>query len=718
MSSSQRHKVDRKKREHKRDLHRAAKAMKASGLGPKRSKKSRETARLALKISNIHPDKEAILTKILKAREAARVTRSDKRLQKEENDRQEEVDAQRAEEAKKVAPSNKKALLYVAHSKSNDFTAQFYKSLEEMVYPIQTAATEGEETANTDEVHAEMPCSAYLVTVDARCAVQTTPWTLLDAIVDRGNEYATAAEAKKAVAPKKRGRDDSSDVTPSKRVLVCFALTKCDLVSSEALTTQFALLAEAVHRRYFHDVKVSSGKHKLSAHSLELPGGITMTMCPVSTQFDRCQKHLLKILRRFQSLCAPEAPKDAAKTSKKEATMKHNMADKVCVFIIGLPNTGRRTLARSLMTVGTDSAVAVVPLRAAQVQLVKSFEDNSVHVRFVLPSSKSITLVQLPEDAILRKEATEALASGDILFQSYSAVEKLQEPEAVAIMLAQGVQDPVQLAQAFCQPVFSTTGSSEDIVKGVAAFLRGIGHTVRREGGFHVSPLFAANAGTAGQLAATSLTASTGFASREQSNRLSLIDASFSNARPTKLVRISNISMTKKGKQTTVKRVDGHNALRIGARTFLREFCGGKNVPWAVLRAKQPLTPQGVADVSRVFSLALFGTPEVAMKTFADTQEYLNTFLGQLDHLMRDFLVLLPNGVVEFRDDAIVPVLHSLEEIEVKPTASRAEEDTDEEEDDEEEDDEEEDEEEDDEEEDDEEEDDEEIDDADEEDDE
>lgn len=666
MSSNQRHKVERKKREHKRDLNKAAKAMKAAGLGPKRSKKSRETARLALKISNIHPDKEAILTKVLQAREAARVSRAtDKKEAKDEEDSQQVMDAQDLANMKRQSGSSKKALLYIPTSQSNQFTFQFNKSLEEMVFPIRTAS-------QADEVNPEMPTSAYVVTVDSRCAVQSAPWTLVDAIVARGAEYARAHMTETGASAKKRGRDEAA-ATRKKQVLILFALTKCDLVSAQTISTQFALIATAIQERYFAGEKKPHQK-SFSAHSLELPGGIVFSFAPVSTEFEKCQKQLLKVLRRFHASCGAEAP--ATKTSV------HNMTAKVCTFVIGLPNTGRRTLARSLLTTGSDSAVAVVPLRAAQVQLVKTETEGEVLVRFVLPNSKSVTIVQFPEDSRLRSEANEALAAGDVLFQSYSAVEKMQEPEAVAIMLAQGVTDPRQLAQAFCQPTYQLSSSDEETVKSVAHFLKGIGNTVRREGGFHISPLFVSNSGSAGQLAATSLTASSGFTSKDESNRLTLLDSSFSNARPSKLVRISNISIGKGKtgrKDSAVKKIDGRNALRIGARTFLREFSQGKHVPWAILRAEKVLTPASVAESSRVLSLALFGRQETIEKTFASASEYLQAYLDDLTHLLKDVLVLLPNGVVEFRPDSIVPVLHSLEEEAVSESDEEPEEDEEEE---------------------------------------
>lgn len=700
MSSNQRHKIERKKREHKRDLRKAAKAMKGAGLGPSRSKKTRETARLALKISNAHPDKEQILTQILKARESAKVVRSGKRAQKKEDELQGgDVEAP-------VVPqvaSNKKNMLFIPNSRSNDFTFQFNKALEEIVYPIDEDDLDEEEKAN--KLHAEAPCSTYLVTVDARCAVQSAPWTLIDAIVERGAEY--AAKNAVAAAPvssspqqgKKRGREEAQPVEeeslkPQKHVLILFALTKADLVSAETISTQFALLAHAVHKRYFGN-QTSSSKKKvaITSDSLELPGGIHFSITPVSTQFDRCQKHVLKILRLF-------ATKYMVKVKKGNQAMAHNLVDKVCAFVIGLPGTGRRTLSRCLLTTGTDSAVAVVPLRAAQVQLVKSKDESRVDVRFVLPNAKNVTLVQFAEDVRHRTASSSAVAGGDIIFQSYSFLEKIGDPETIAVMVANSAVNKVGLAQAFCQ-AYSAGASATDgpaatdehMCDVAAKFLKGIGHTVRREGGFHVSPLFVAGAGSLGQISANSLTASTNFTSGQSSNASTLLDATYSNARPSKLVRVGLVNTEhmkgrKQAKQTRngIKRADGHNALRIGARTFLREFVQSKNVPWAILRANnEVLTPQIVADASRVFSLALFTNKEDG-KEYANSSEYFATYLSHITSLLKDVLVLLPNGVVEFAPDSVVPVLHDLEEPVVEESEEESDEEEDEEESDEEED--------------------------------
>ena len=87
----------------------------------------------------------------------------------------------------RTAGSNTKNLLFVPNAKGGDFVFQFRKSLHEMVYPIRE---EGDDEAAAESV--EVPAAAYLVTVDARCAVQSCPWTLVDAIMERGEQYAAA----------------------------------------------------------------------------------------------------------------------------------------------------------------------------------------------------------------------------------------------------------------------------------------------------------------------------------------------------------------------------------------------------------------------------------------------------------------------------------------------------------------------------------------------
>ncbi|EPY27592.1 hypothetical protein AGDE_10689 [Angomonas deanei] len=476
MSSKQRHKIDRKKKEHKRDLRKAAKALKAKGLGPKRSKKSREMAKLALQVSNSNPDKEKILSNVLMARENARVERSNKR-------RREQNVAESAPIAKEIPTTRN--VLYLPGKQGGNFGVQFTRSLTELVFPPPG------ENRSVDEI----PSVAYLVTLDSRFAVQSVPWTLIDAIVEQSRVY--------------KG---------TRKVLLLFVFTKMELVSTAALVSQFSLLAVELCKRYTEKA---------------FDGNLVCSFTPFSINHAKLQRHLIRVLHQFMD-------SDSCKTSK----MRSNLDNKICAFVIGLPNTGRRSLCRVLASESNQSSVSMVPLRAAQMQLSRGAD--AVETKFALPNAKSITLVTFPEDFALLKELRDVSGS-DILFRSQGFVERCPEPEHIACVLFEGFHDKVSLYQAFCQPAgdADVEDESEDAKLKVAArFLRGLGKTVRQEKGFHVSPLFVPNAGSMGRLNSSNLTAHVGYTSGQQQSRGNLLDATYSNATPSKLVRISSVVHT------------------------------------------------------------------------------------------------------------------------------------------------------------------------------
>ncbi|ESL08404.1 hypothetical protein TRSC58_03893 [Trypanosoma rangeli SC58] len=620
MTSRQRHKIERKKREHKRDLRRAAKSLKKSGLGPKRTKKTRELAKLALKVSNSHPDKEVILQRVLQAREDARVERA-KRSEKpsvEEDDVHGNVES--ACEVTHIAPSlhgTKKVLKYIPVSESNNFSYQFNKVLEELVFPPPGSLI-------------ELPSVAYLITLDARCAVQCIPWALLDAIVHGSNIYHSNGGMR--------------------RVLLLFAITKIDLVSVPAVVTQISILANALCERY---MKINDGEE-----SLMLTDAIRIAFCPVSKLFDKTTRHVIRILRQFLS---------SEQCSQSNAYC--NLEGKLCSFVIGLPNTGRRALSRTLLHHGTDSGVSLVPVSAAQVQMMTTKDDNKGDLKFKLafPNAKEITLLQFPEDAVLLRELF-SLSGGDVVFKPFSFIERMTSPEVVGCMLFAAAVDKIALAQSFCQPGedFSLSCDEEQNLKRAQRFFRGLGHTVRREKGFYVSPLFVSNAGTIGKLSSSSLTASVCFTSRQQSTQTTLLEASFSNATPNKLIRISSVVAPSRGRRksnASVQRMDSHNALKLGARTFVREICQGENVPWAVMRppTKKCLTKTEVESASVIFDLSLcLGKRLGTLETRHDFAGHFATLLDHVASLLKQYLMFLPNKVVEFDPDCIIAPIHDL----------------------------------------------------------
>ena len=596
MPSAQRHKIERKKREHKRDLRKAAKALAKNGMAPKRSKKARQAAKMVLKISNADPDKERYLSQMLEAREAARVvraqTRREKRAEAAASEAASNVDGEAVQRA--AVEKSERQAMYVPVKYHFNQKYQFMKIVEDLVFPAEKGAQ-------------GLPCSLFLVTADIRCAVQSLPWTLLDSII-------AASKAKEDAKPHK--------------VLILIAMTKCDIVSASAIGTQVALLDHAL-----------AGRYPDAAES-----GVVFSACPVSIYFDNSIRHLLKMVRAYNT----EVHAGVDKAAASKAT---NLTGKVACFLFGLPGTGRHSLSKAMATVGTDSAVIVTSLRSGRVQAGKEEADP---VKFVIPNSRLITVVTIPEDNELTKQSGANVISGDILFQNASYLERMQEPEHVAAVLLGGCVDRTLLAQAFCQPAFAADDATEAM-----KFLIGIGRSVTRDRGFNVSPLLIDGAGTAGRIASSSLLASHGFTT----SKTSLLDTTYSQAAPTKFVHLSSVVYKgKKGGQSlAVKRTDGQNPARIGARTFLREFVQGRNVPWAVMRPgsnDDAITAESAATL-RVISLKHF-VASTKVKV-AEGPAPFAAFAEALSELVNPNLVLLPRAVVEFSADAICPILHDTE---------------------------------------------------------
>ena len=697
VTSAKRNKIERKKREHKRDLRKAAKSLQKNGMGAKRSKKSREAAKMALRISNADPDKEKVLERILQTRETVKVLRADARLQRRE-DVMVALAAKQAKDARRAArvaeglpdessgddedasgsdveegvkaKGSERSMVYIPNKFGWNFMYQFSKVVEDLVFPIDGEESDSEDDEKEDNSAAApktardgLPSSMFLITCDARCAVQSVPWTLVDRIVDQAEAYSQAV----ANTPDRTKAKKGSAV--GDKVLILFAMTKIDVVNAQTIGTQLALMDAALKERYANSPALKQ---------------LIFTLCPVSTQFDGTIKYLLRIVRWFNERKYDEyADKDAASKAC-------NLAGKTAVFVLGLPNTGRRSLCRALLSIGTESAVCTTSLRAARIQQQKKAvaesdddeeaseesEEKEELVKFVIPGCKIATFITLPEDEALRKLASSSVLAGDILFQSDSYVERMEEPEAVAMMIVNGVTDKTALAQAFCQPSFEVPNDTAVDqatldrlrMKGAEYFLKGIGHTVRRDKGFTVSPLLVESAGTAGKLSSSSLLASSGFSNQ----KASLLDSTHSSARPGKFVHISAVvtrgSSGKKAKgRRAVKRSDGSNALRIGARTFIREFCQSRNVPWAVLAPGAASPNISSADAAKIqmlsfnaFESNLAGckaTPAVAPGATCP----FAIFAEGISRLMKQYLVLLPNGVIEMTPSTIAPILHDVE---------------------------------------------------------
>ncbi|KAG8347356.1 putative GNL3L Grn1 putative GTPase [Trypanosoma vivax] len=611
MSSRQRHKIERKKREHKRDLRRAAKALKKSGLGPKRSKKARELAKLALKVSNSHPDKESIIHKVLQSREEARVLRANKRGGV--TDCADSQQCSPKEMDNMPRSQRKKVFTLIPAGKLNNFSYQFNRTLEDLVFPLPESSM-------------QIPSVAYLITLDSRCTVQSLPLGLIDAVVHEGNKYG-----------KNGGR---------RKILLLFALTKVDLISSTALVSQVSLLSHALYERYL----------KVSEDAL-IPGEVLrFALCPVSYRFDKTVNRIALIMKKF-----------LASEGCSGLNVNSNLDGKLCTFVVGLPNTGRRTLCRALARHCGDSIVSIVPVSSTQVQLVKEEggEGDIILTKLNVPNARQITLMRFSEDTVLIDELSRH-AGGGVIFKPISSVEKMCDPDVVGCMLFDSAIDRVSLAQVFCQPCDDLDSAlvDDDKITAAAQFFRRLGQTIRKEKGFYASPLFVKNCGTMGKLSSSSLTASVDFTSGQQSSRSTLLDASYSSATPNRLVRISMFSHDKRKHKKPVRRADFRDAVLLGARTFVREICLGVNVPWAVMRHPTgPLTMPDVELASTIFDSSLCCGNKLGFISPKDAAEHLTTLIDSVSDLMKQYLIFLPNNVVEFHPEFIAPPLHDLDEM-------------------------------------------------------
>lgn len=470
ITTRQRHKVQRKIREKKRDIRKAAKVMKKSGFKV-RSKKSREVMKQVLRISNANPEKERILEQILQVREVAKVERAKKRLG--ENDAT-QADAKEGQPPVAELPSTSSVRRTLLIPTANAYDAQF-----------QFSAVLGD----LKEI-----APVFGVCVDARCTVESCPWAMVEQIVEARLD---------AEQPKKRARSEST--SSSRKTTIVFIITKIDLVSLEALNNQFNALAAEVASRF--------GSTK---------GGVEYVCLPFSSQYERTAKHVFKVLHH---LLQSEVPTPA----------------RACCCLVGLPNSGRSTLARSVLEAGSASSVVIAPLRTVHSVSPKNEGDEAQKI--VVPGAKSVTFLTLP-DTNLGKE----ILAGDVIYSSPSSVEKLSEPEVPAMLLVDSFFDRAALCQLFAMP----------LAEKPEFFLKGLGRSILREGGFHVAP-FVKGTSSGSELSSNLLCAST--------------DVLMSGS----LVKVFP------------KRSDGRNTLRVGARCFLKEFCSGRNLLWATRTAERPV---------------------------------------------------------------------------------------------------------------------------------
>jgi shikimate kinase len=711
-TSSQRHKVERKIREHKRDIRKAAKTMKAGGLKP-RNKKSLETAKLALRVSNSNPDKERILKGLIASREAAKEERTARRQAIRDGGKAEHLRERGAEdvasddedeaasegsddgEAEEGVSDKlfKRSRAELAHAEERLTSKQVQERERQRAKAQQTAANAarqreamsqhllipaGEHVGSphlqfgkvVDSLALEVP--VFIVTLDARCAVQSIPWEQLDSIVaaatltrdalHEAEEAAASPQGKTArpsgrVSGKANGAADASAVDTAERInptsssvqrMVLLVLNKAELVPLDVLALGYSNVAEAIHGRYGDLLKPAPAP----ANSNPVPGTITdlvattpvtFTCLPHSAVVDGSSNVLLRTLRNFHA--AFVAPFDAYRATKS------NMKGKIGVCVIGFPGTGKTTLCRCLQQMGTDSVVSTVPCRTIRTATSKD-EGASTTSKIIIPSAKQITLVTIADDEQLKATP---IASGDAVFHSISRLEKLKEPETVAVLLAEQFRDQTALCQALSLPIMPTA----------VAFLKAFGRCIIRERGFQPSGVFAGGGGSL------------------SNSHLSVSDA-------------QGAAMYVAGlRKVHVKRRhdDGRNPLRVGARTFLKTFHEGRHIVWAVKRnaaEAETTKDHDVAAMVNVFS-TLYVPKQVLTALSADDAAALRivkqtpgaVLLMVVQFAMRDAMALLPHKALEVDASAVIAPSHEDEDDEEDDEEFEEEEGDDGEEDDE-----------------------------------
>lgn len=594
-SSSQRHKVDRKKRDAKRDLRKAAKVMKAAGL-KQRSKKSRETAKLALRVSNANPDKEEILKRLIVSREAAKADRLARRTASKEEA------AAASASGSDVEDSDDDRGPALLHAADERLTAKQVQQRERKAAQDAKAAANrdkqinamkqylfvppGEDVGSADKQLAKIVdrlpdgVPVFLVTLDARCAEQSLPWEMLDSVVAD------------AVA---RGCDRV-------RRVVAFTLCKADLVPLDALAASFVNVAGAVEARYGQSLKTLKPR---GDQGIRCTAPVSFLCAPFSCFVDDSAAMLLHTLRGVKNVVLEGH--DVGST---------NMQGKLGCAVIGLPGTGKSTLCKCLVERGTDSAVAIVPCRS-----IRTAQTESGESKIIIPGAKGVTLVTIADDNKLKSAP---IMAGDVVFHSISRVEKLENPEEAAALLAEYFDDQLALCQSLSLPAAPNS----------TIFLKSLGRCIVREGGFQPAGSFS---GTGG------------------SQSVSLLSASNAQGAALSAANLRKVRVNRRF-------LDKRNVLRVGARTFLKQFHEGKHIVWSVLRATAQTTnvdavnlfvpayiPKQVANV-----LTAGGEKPIAA---AVQKGQGGVALMVLQHAMRDYAVLLPTRCLGVDPAGVVPAV-------------------------------------------------------------
>lgn len=518
-TASNRHKVDRKKRENKRDLKKAAKAMRSTGLRI-RPKKQRERAKMAISLSSKDPNKERALTSLLKSRERAKTARQERRQSRKDEVQalgQQAFDEQQKPDALWMHPVTANQLDRMHRHERREVHLKRAAEEQERGVRRYAAFPPGSDGAGTAEVQLRKIISsmrdevpAFLITLDSRCALECVPWSVVDDIIaDAVALHNNASEEDKT----------KETVVVVRRIF--FALTRADLVTADSLVSGAVAVAQTIKERYMDNEPLVAKLIKFN-----------IAACSVASAATPSVNHFYKALISVSAEIVNDrrAKFDPTHTLSKTERKELN---KVMYCVYGYPNTGRTALEAALQKKATNSACAIIP--ASQINEIVNIKSHER--RFEFEDSRVLTLVNVGESRAL---SNAEIIAGDVLFHKHSTTEKMPNPE----MPAQKFLDEMSrdnfntICRAFGQ------GSSIDGKN----FLVNLGRCIRREGGFYTPH--------GDDKAVVPSIASGIYASNVEGAE---------DCKPT--LRAFH--------QSVVHKRDGSNAMRIGARVFLNEFCRG-----------------------------------------------------------------------------------------------------------------------------------------------
>lgn len=331
MSSKLRHKKDRKVRESRRDMRKAAKSMKKAGLKP-RSNRKRDATRQALALSNANPDKVRILEALLNARHAPKKTKAELAAA-----------AAAAEAAEAELPSA------VQHRRFGVFAG---------------GSAEGGALTQLDVVLSSLHTvsDVFLFTLDGRCPAQCIPRAAVQRIIDESKERQSAG---RLLIPRR----------------IVFVITRCDILPLASAVSAVVHVARTIKEEFGASLAAAAkpaptpskgkgtkrGRDEAPASSPSPLGDAPCVQfhCALSTTTnDDVLGMVARLLRRVADQVRPVVKQlreqGIATLERGAAQAAPDVKNKVVITTIGFAKSGRSALCKGVGRVGGEASAATV----------------------------------------------------------------------------------------------------------------------------------------------------------------------------------------------------------------------------------------------------------------------------------------------------------------------------------------------------------------------